>query len=68
AVWLTIKQKKKAIGKELKDLELAKEAQQLGNRIKAEKNRGAIFVEKDDLQILDELTNTNPFFSKHDLV
>lgn len=33
AVWLTIKQKKKAIGKELKDVELNKEAVQLGSTI-----------------------------------
>lgn len=68
AVWLTIKQKKKIIGKELKDVELGKEAEQVGRTIKAEKDRGDMFVSKDDLAILDKLTNTNPYFTKHDLV
>ncbi len=48
AVWMTIKQKKKAIGKELKDVELHKEAVQLGSTIKDEKERGAVYMAKDD--------------------
>jgi len=63
AVWLTIKQKKKAIGKELKDVELHKEAVQLGSAIKDEKERGAIYRPLDDEAILEKLTDTNPFFT-----
>lgn len=68
AVWMTIKQKKKAIGKELKDVELHKEAVQLGSTIKDEKERGAVYMAKDDEAILDKLTDTNPFFTKYDLI
>lgn len=68
AVWLTIKQKKKAIGKELKDVELHKEAVQLGSAIKDEKERGAIYRPLDDEAILEKLTDTNPFFTKFDLI
>ncbi len=68
AVWLTIKQKKKAIGKELKDIELHKEAVQLGSTLKAEKDRGAVYRPIDDVEILEKLTNTNPFFTKYDLI
>ena len=67
-VWLTIKQKKKAIGKELKDVELHKEAVQLGSSIKDEKARGAIYTPKSDEEILEKLTDTNPFFTKFDLI
>lgn len=67
-VWLTIKQKKKAIGKQLKDVELHKEAVQLGSTIKAEHNRGAVYAAKDDSEILEKLTDTNPFFTKFDLI
>jgi hypothetical protein len=68
AVWQTIKQKKKAIGKELKDVELHKEAVQLGSSIKSERDRGAIYAPKDDAEILEKLTDTNPFFTKFDLI
>ena len=68
AVWLTIKQKKKAIGKELKDVELHKEAVELGSAIKDEKDRGAIYRPLDDEAILEKLTDTNPFFTKFDLI
>lgn len=67
-VWMTIKQKKKAIGKELKDVEMHKEAVQLGSSIKDEKERGAIYLPKDDEAMLEKLTDTNPFFTKFDLI
>ena len=67
-VWLTIKQKKKAIGKELKDVELHKEAIQLGSSIKSEQERGSVYAPKDDTEILEKLTDTNPFFTKFDLI
>lgn len=68
AVWLSIKLKKKAIGKELKDVELHKEAVQLGSTMKSEQERGQVYVAKDDETLLDKLTNTNPFFTKFDLI
>ena len=67
-VWMTIKQKKKAVGKELKDVELHKEAIQLGATIKSEQERGQLYIVKDDEVMLDKLTNTNPFFTKYDLI
>ena len=66
-VWMTIKEKKKAIGKELKDVELHKEAVQLGDTIKKPHDRGQVFVAQDDYALLDKLTSTNPFFTKFDL-
>lgn len=68
AIWLTIKQKKKAIGKELKDVELHKDAVQVGSSIKNEQSRGALYVIRDDEALLDKLTNTNPYFTKFDLI
>lgn len=67
-VWSTIKLKKKTLGKELKDIELHQEAIKLGDEIKNDKDRGEIYKPLDDIEILEKLTDTNPFFTKFDLI
>lgn len=68
AVWLAIKDEKKILGKELKDAEMHKSALELGDELKDKDSRGMNTLSKDDEQLLEKLTDINPFFTKFDLI
>ena len=68
AVWTEIKQPKKNVGKEYKDLELAVGVAQLNLQLKHRDDVGIAFRGKTDDQLLESVTNTSPFFSEGNLI
>ena len=67
-VWTNIKQPKKAVGKQFKDLQLAKSVEELNLKLKADADVGLAFNDKTDSQLVETLTNVSPFYSRSSLI